>query len=421
MKVLLKSILFFSFACLILVFNSCKRNCPPKVQTTTVTQITTSTAVSGGEVTDDCGSDVIARGVCWNTTGKPEITKDSKTSDGTGIGTFSSTLTPLTANTLYYVRAYATNEAGTGYGEELTFTSGNVALASVTTVIVDQITTTTARSGGNITSDGGGAITEMGVCWTTSSTTAPTRDANDHTTDTGTGSFVSNVQPLLPGTTYFIRAYAKNGAGVAYGEKFMFTTDVLDSDGNSYNAVTIGNQIWFGENLKTTKLNDNTPIDNVTDNAAWAALNTPGYCWYNNNLSNKDVYGGLYNWFAVNTTKLCPAGWHVPLDAEWTVLADFLGGPTGAGGKMKETGITHWIDPNTGATNESGFTALPGGYRNFDGTFSGRTGNGNWRSSTSDVSNPGFAWYRYIYNYAGNLYRSSGNNEGGFSVRCIKD
>lgn len=420
MKALKKSfILVLYFCTLILILYSCKRNCPPEVKTATVSQITTTSAVSGGEVTDDCGSDVISRGVCWNTTGDPEI-NDSRTTDGTGTGTFTSNITGLTANTPYYVRAYATNEEGTGYGEEITFTSGEVTLATITTVAVNQITTTTAVSGGTITSNGGGALTEMGVCWTTEKDTPPTADG-DHTTDTGTDSFVSNLESLVQGTTYYLRAYAKNSAGTAYGEILMFTTDVLDIDGNSYNALSIGDQIWLTENLKTTKLNDGTEMTNATDNAAWAALTVPGYCWFSNSITNKDIYGGLYNWYAVNTAKLCPAGWHVPSDTEWTTLTDFLGGESVAGGKLKETGTSHWNDPNTDASNSSGFSALPGGYRNFDGTFGGATGNGNWRSSTPDGSNPGFAWYRYIYNYAGNIYRGSGNNEGGFSVRCVKD
>lgn len=311
MRALTKPIItVFLFAILIFVFDSCKRNCPPEVKTTAVSQITTTTAVSGGEVTNDCGSDVIARGVCWNTTGQPDIT-DSKTTDGSGTGSFTSTLTQLKANTQYFVRAYATNEAGTGYGDQVTFTSGSVSTGTVTTKIAEQITTTTAVTGGVITSDGGNTITARGVCWTTQSTTSPTINDN-HTTDTGTDSFTSTLEGLQPGTTYFIRAYVTNSAGTSYGEKLVFTTDALDIDGNAYDVVHIGNQIWFAENLKTTRLNDGTDISLTPGNENWAALTTPGYCWFNNSNNNRDVYGGLYNWYAVNTGKLCPDGWHVP-------------------------------------------------------------------------------------------------------------
>jgi uncharacterized protein (TIGR02145 family) len=137
---------------------------------------------------------------------------------------------------------------------------------------------------------------------------------------------------------------------------------VTDIDGNVYNTVTIGDQVWMAENLKTTKLNDGTSISNAIDNIAWASLSTPGYCWFINNRATYEIYGALYNWYAVYTDKLCPTGWHVPSNSEWTTLTDHLGGAEVAGGKLKESGSSHWASPNTGATNVTGFTALPGGY-----------------------------------------------------------
>ena len=158
---------------------------------------------------------------------------------------------------------------------------------------------------------------------------------------------------------------------------------LTDIDGNAYKAIKIGNQVWMYENLKTTKLNDGTAIPLVTTSAAWGNLTTPGYCWYNNDeASNKNVYGALYNWYTINTGKLCPAGWHVPTVAEWTTLTTFLGGESVAGGKLKETGIAHWKSPNTGASNETGFTALPGGFRDFDGVFAQIYNSGCWWSAT---------------------------------------
>jgi len=138
---------------------------------------------------------------------------------------------------------------------------------------------------------------------------------------------------------------------------------ITDIDGNVYHAVTIGTQTWMVENLKVTKLNDGTSIPNVTALTAWNNLTTPGYCWYNNDIANKKLYGALYNWYNVSTGKLCPTGWHVPSVTEWTTLINYLGGESVAGGKLKETGTTHWVTPNTGATNTSGFTALPAGIR----------------------------------------------------------
>ena len=197
------------------------------------------------------------------------------------------------------------------------------------------------------------------------------------------------------------------------------TDKITDKDGNIYTSVTIGTQVWMVENLKTTKFNDGTSIPNVTDNTAWIRLTTPGYCWYNNDVANKTPYGALYNWYAVNTGKLCPTGWHVPSDAEWTELTDYLGGESVAGGKLKETGTIHWDSPNTGATNETGFTALPGGGHDVDGTF-GYVGEiGIWCSATA--YNTYDAWGRFIGYSDSYLDRNHMGKEIGVSVRCLRD
>jgi hypothetical protein len=205
-----------------LILTSCKKKPTlPVVTTASVTAITQTTATSGGNVTGDGGAEVTSRGVCWNTSENPTIS-NSKTSDGKGTGSFTSNLTSLTPGTKYYVRAYATNEAGTGYGNQVSFTSGEIVLATVSTTSVTSITGTTAVSGGNITSDGGGQITARGVCWGPDAN--PATD-NDKTSDgTGTGSFTSNITGLTAGATYHVRAYAINSAGTAYGNDREFTT-----------------------------------------------------------------------------------------------------------------------------------------------------------------------------------------------------
>jgi uncharacterized protein (TIGR02145 family) len=197
-----------------------------------------------------------------------------------------------------------------------------------------------------------------------------------------------------------------------------------DIDGNYYNTVIIGSQIWMAENLKTTKYNDVTAISHLTTDADWAAEDgTVGhngaYCWYNNDISYKNPYGALYNWYAVKTGKLCPAGWHVPTDAEWTTLTTYLGGLGVAGGKLKETGTTHWLDPNYGATNETGFTGLPGSIRSYNGQPFGVLGRGGfWWSSDYYV---GQGWYRVIGYGGADITRSREDERTGFSVRCLKD
>jgi uncharacterized protein (TIGR02145 family) len=515
----------------IIFLNSCEEKpTPPVITTTAVSTISYTTATSGGAVTNEGGAAVTAKGVCWNTSPDPTIS-NNKTSDGTGAGSFSSSLTGLTAGTTYYVRAYATNTAGTGYGNQVTFTTSQIALATLTTTTITSITQTTAVSGGNITADNGSSVTARGVCWGTA--TNPTIALSTKTSDgTGTGSFVSNLISLQPGAIYYVRSYATNNAGTAYGTEVSFTTlqpptattaaatslasttatlngtvnannqsttvtfeygtttsygqtinaipntvtgstntgvsanltgltanttyhfrvkavssvgttngsdvtfttlggiifnpdltygSISDNDGNTYKTILIGTQTWMAENLKTTKYNDGTVIPLVTVNSSWEALTTPGYCWWNNDATNnKATYGALYNWYTVNTGKLCPTGWHVPNDAEWTTLTTYLSGESVAGGKLKETGTTHWQSPNTGATNESGFTALPGGYRFGHGAF-GYVGDGGFWWSSSEYSTIN-AWYRYMYYNSSSVFRYSYYYKNfGFSVRCVKD
>jgi uncharacterized protein (TIGR02145 family) len=195
---------------------------------------------------------------------------------------------------------------------------------------------------------------------------------------------------------------------------------VTDADGNVYHTVKIGAQVWTVENLKTTKYNDGTAIPLETDSVTWSNRTTPGYCWYNNDPGTyKSTYGALYNWYAVNTGKLAPIGWHVPTDSEWSVLTTHLGGASVAGGKLKEAGTTHWASPNTGATNETGFSALPGGSRYSNGAFSSLGFYGSWWSSTA-LAAP-ISWYRYMFYGAADLSRYSYFSADGLSVRCVKD
>lgn len=194
---------------------------------------------------------------------------------------------------------------------------------------------------------------------------------------------------------------------------------VSDVDGNTYNTVTIGTQTWMKENLKTTKLNNGIAIPNVTGATNPDNLNT-GYSWYNNDAASyKEMYGALYNWHTVNTGKLCPTGWHMPSASEWTTLITYLGGETVAGGKLKETGTTHWESPNP-TDNSSNFTALPGGYHNaLDGEFRAIGTDGYWWSSkeSSDMS----AHYLNIYGNSSAFMGDSYAKNDALSVRCLKD
>jgi uncharacterized protein (TIGR02145 family) len=223
-------------------------------------------------------------------------------------------------------------------------------------------------------------------------------------------------------------AFSKAGYGPAAIPIFSYTGNndaylmasiATDTDGNVYQIITIGTQVWMAENLKTTRYNNGTSIPLVSDSALWMSLSEPGFCWYHNEpAAYKNTYGALYNWYAVNTGKLAPMGWHVPTNSDWTTLSTYLGGPSLAGGKLKETGTANWNSPNTGATNSTGFTALPGGARQPTGAFKSAGVYGGWWASAADTS-----FFEMDYNdavvtqYSGTLV----SHLFGLSVRCIRD
>ena len=236
---------------------------------------------------------------------------------------------------------------------------------------------------------------------------------------------------LSTNTTYFIRAYATNSIGTAYGNQVSFTNKTItDIDGNVYHTVTIGTQTWMVENLKTTQYNDGTEIPLVTDNIVWYNLSTPAYCWYNNDAADyKNKYGALYNWYAVNTAKLAPTGWHVPTDAEWTTLENYVSANLGVSLSVGKAlaATTDWttggnagtIGYNLTLNNSTGFSALPGGrlISISNSAFNSVGTGGYWWSSTAGSTSN--AWLMNLDNSSvgmGIFFRASGS-----SVRCIKD
>lgn len=293
-----------------------------------------------------------------------------------------------------------------------------VSLPDLVTLPITEITSGTAVSGGNITWDGGAEIMARGICW--SAKQNPTIADNITINGTGSGSFSSSLTGLINGTYFYVRAYATNSTGTAYGNEILFITPVTDVDGNVYATVIIGNQVWMTKNLMTTRYNDKTPIPNITENADWINVTSPGFCWYRNETTFKN-YGALYNWYAVNTGKLCPTGWHVPIEAEWTALTDYLGGERYAGGKLKEQGIAHWISPNEGADDVFGFSALPGGYRSGLTSGSSRAMGyiGWWWAGTEYDLN--WARNRTIAFDVSDIARGMGLKRNGYSVRCVKN
>lgn len=292
----------------------------------------------------------------------------------------------------------------------------------LTTIDVNEGTVTSVYTGGNIINSGDKEIFARGVCWGTEPN--PTISNNFTSDGTGAGAFTSSITGLVSGTIYYVRAYATNSVGTAYGNEINF---IVDIEGNVYNTVTIGSQVWLVQNLKVTKFNDGTAIPNVVVDIDWETQTAPGYCWYNNDEATyKSKFGALYNWYTVDVISngnknIAPTGWHVPSDAEWIQLADYLGGVEIAGGKMKEAGTSIWVAPNTGATNESGFTALPASYRNVYGVYSANALYKSafwWGTGSIDASH---TWYYNTNNTSVPLYRISFDKHAGFSIRCLKD
>jgi uncharacterized protein (TIGR02145 family) len=341
-------------------------------------------------------------------------------------------------------RALTPQEITNLYNSQLP-TQISLCLPSITTNTPTSIGIDSVIVGGNITNDGGSSIVLRGVCY---STTPNPNMGNMRTEDgSGVGSFSTILRNLSPSTTYYVRSYAKNSNGVVvYGDEVSFSTStpvpsflcgtstVTDVDGNNYNTVQIGNQCWTQSNLKVSKYRNGDSIPTGLSNSAWRNTTVGAYAIYDNNSVNDGLFGKLYNHYAVMDTRgLCPTGWHVPTDGEWNVMVKFLDPNADtvcngclqsgiAGGALKSTAIQPtpggWYPPNRGATNSSGFTAVPGGLRSYVGPFGVLGYSGYWWSSSSSGSS---AWYRILHYNDGDINWYSNNRAYGFSVRCLRD
>ena len=237
---------------------------------------------------------------------------------------------------------------------------------------------------------------------------------------TGQTTATAALNALLPvqSQSTTIGATLKSNGTNTYWDNFIVDGTVQDQSGNLYNTVAIGTQVWFKENLRTKKYRNGNNII-VKTNTDISTLDGQMYYYNNDSLTNYSIYGALYNWKATQGDSLCPIGWHVPTDAEWTTLTTYLGGPSVAGGKIKATGTTYWNSPNTDATNETGFSGLPGGYRLIDGSFNEIKVYAVFWSATEDASNS--AWNRILYYGNGGVFRGTASESVGASVRCLKN
>ena len=293
--------------------------------------------------------------------------------------------------------------------------------------VASNVTATLTYSGGNGKTYVTKSYTSTGV-----SGLSATLLAGNLANGEGTLMYTISGTPTTAGTANFAIALGGKSCSISIKVEDVAQTlgkpgpNITDVEGNSYKTVTIGTQTWMAENLKVSKYNDGTTIPNITDNTQWSKLTTGAWSYQNNDVTNNAKYGKLYNWYAVSPTKngnknVCPTSWHVPTDAEWTVLTDYLGGLTVAGGKMKEVGTASWNSPNTDATNTSLFTGLPGGFRfSSDDGYRNIGDGGRWWSST-EGGLVHYAWDRYLNYDNGIANRNYSYSRDGLSIRCLRD
>jgi uncharacterized protein (TIGR02145 family) len=302
-------------------------------------------------------------------------------------------------------------------------------LAIVTTSVI-KITQSTATCEGLLSNNGGATVTEKGFCWSTNQN--PGINDSKVIVPSDSASFAGTIAGLSPNITYYLRSYAINSAGVAYGNEQSITLwintpgpGVDDAEGNRYTSVKIGTQVWMVENLRATKYRNGDLIGTTTPATAdIQSESSPKYQWaYDGNENNVADYSRLYTWHAVaDTRNIAPAGWHVATQTDWAILIEYLGGQFNCGGKLKNINTTHWKTPNTGATNESGFTALPGGSRSESGAFGNIGFFTYWWSSSECLGCPVKAGIDlYISSAFSAMYNGQDHASIGCSVRCVKD
>lgn len=426
---------------LFILINSCiKDNVNlPTVITSPITEIRWDDATAGGEVINDGGSPITARGVCVTTsdTDLPTITDSWNTwhtTDSTGVGSFTSNFKLVWAGAAHtimqqhYIRAYATNIKGTAYGEVLSClpvtkppSSDAIKLnnirAKARSAIISYSTETIPYY----------IIDEIGICYSTISN--PTFEG-DHVLASQGYSNSLTIENLEQNTTYYVKGYVKNQSGISYSEESSFMTwegEISDIEGNIYQIKTIGSHIWTINNLETTKFNNGSNITLVQEDLLWGSTSTSAYCTYTN-------FGKLYNYYAiVDIRNLCPVGWHIPSDEDWKSLETSLGMTqtqadasglrgTDEGGKLKYVNKSideGWNFPNVGANNSSGFSAYGAGFRNQEGILTNENLSANfWTKTEYDATT---AWSRSLSLDNAQIVRLNIKKGYGFSVRCIKD
>ena len=400
--------------------------------------LTATSVESGGYISNDGGYTITARGVIWSTSPFPSVNLNTKTINGTGMGSFVSSINGLSPNTVYYIRAYATNLTGTSYGNQDTINTINYTIPTIVTKPITLITHNTCVSGATSINNGNNPIISKGVVWSTLPN--PTISLSTKTYDgSGSALFNSSIIGLSRNTRYYVRAYATNSAGTGYGNEIIINTVNIES-------VAICDQVWTTKNLDLITYRNGDPIPQISDSTAWQNATTGAWCYYNNDPTTGAVYGKLYNWYAVNDPRgLAPVGWHIPSGNEWNNLifcvANNTTSCTSSGtaihntvnSKLQSTGT---IESGTGlwhasswyvANNSSGFTALPLPKR-YSGAGPGgfqQTAWGYYASFWTSTIDPNFPLYLSQEINMGTSSQSvcvggTSKSEGN-SIRCIKD
>lgn len=397
---------------------------PLSLSTLEPSAITSSSAQSGGKIFSDGGSAITARGVCWATFENPVKDSLNTTRDGSGSESFSSRLNNLLPNTQYFVRAWAENSNGIAYGNQVPFrTTGIDSLICSRTVNEGVLTAGMPASGVESRlfyqgrNPGGFPAMSFNSAGSVSGLTA-VLDAGSFNADSGMLILRISGVPSRAGAAVFYLNIA--------GKKctLIRQVGVADAEGNRYETQSIGNQVWMKENLRTLRYRNGDPIPTGLSDSVWASI-TYGACSLQGSSGNDTAFGLLYNWYAASDSRgLCPQGFHVPADAEWTILENFLGGRNAAGGKLKATGTVEagdgfWLSPNTGASNSSGFSGLPAGYRNGSGRLLSQGQFAYWWAA--DSADDLHAWYRSLAFLNSNSNRNINDKRNGQSVRCIRD
>jgi uncharacterized protein (TIGR02145 family) len=405
------------------------------VTTAEVSDITQSTVTSGGHVE---GYWLRSFGLCCSTKANPTVDDIILTDSVWRSNSFKMKITGLLGNTKYYLRAFATNKNGVGYGNEVSFTTKPATVPVLFTETATNITSGTVTSGGQLLNSGGANVTDLGICWSNSINPTSADFKISYTVDSG--HFISPLTGLSPATTYYVRTYATNKLGTGYGNEITFTTrtaetTVTDIDGNVYSTVKIGEQTWLEQNLKTTRyLNGDLIGTTIPENKDIFHESDPKYQWaYNGDERNVPLYGRLYTWFVASDARgVCPIGWHVATHNEWLSLIEYLAmngyGFGGSGKKLAKSiaSTSGWFASDSlgspgndqSKNNSSGFSGLPGGGRGEE-SF-GYAGYGAYWWSSSDTLGFPFDGCNIFYTFS-KLFYGNRSGHAGFSIRCIKD